>query len=94
MPISTIHLTESATLKSLPLFQMMTLEKYLTNFFIFLLGGTPILAPLSAASPKMAIPVRPMTPLFYCRILFYSENVDVCKKIELNPLRFDRDLRV
>ena len=35
----------------------------------------------------------PMTPLFYCRILFYYQNGDVCKKTELNPLRFDWDIR-
>ena len=75
-------------------FQMMTLEKYLTKNFEIFLGGTPFLAPQSAASPKMTTPALPMTPLFYCRILFYSKNVDVCKKLELNPLRFDRDIRV
>ena len=36
----------------------------------------------------------PMTPLFHCRILVYSKNGDVCKKLELNTLRFDRDMRV
>ena len=60
----------------------------------FFLGGTPFLAPESAAFPKMITPVLPMTPHFYCRILFHSKNVDVCKKLELNPLRFDRDIRV
>ena len=43
---------------------------------------------------KMTTLAEPMTPLFYCRILFYSKNVDVCKKLELNPLRFDQDIRV
>ena len=33
-------------------------------------------------------------PTFYFRILPYSKNVDVCKKLELNPSRFDRDIRV
>ena len=33
-------------------------------------------------------------PFFYCRNLFHSKNADVCKKLELNPLRFDRDIRV
>ena len=59
-----------------------------------MLGGTPFLAPGSAAAPKMTTPALPMTPLFYCRILFHTKNVDVCKKRELNPLRFDRDKRV
>ena len=52
------------------------------------------MAPQSAASPKMTTPALPMTPLFYCRILLHTKNVDVCKKLELNPLRFDRDIRV
>ena len=42
----------------------------------------------------MSIPALPMTPLFLCRILFYSKNGDVCKKLELNMLRSDRDTRV
>ena len=60
----------------------------------FFLGGTPILAPQSVASQNMTTDALPMTPLFYCRILLHSKNVDVCKKLELNPLRFDRDIRV
>ena len=37
----------------------------------------------------------PMTPLFYCRILFYFENGDVCqKKLELNTIRLGQDMRV
>ena len=52
------------------------------------------MAPRSVASPKMTTPAPPMTLLFYCRILFYSKNVDVCKKLELNPLRFDRDIKI
>ena len=56
--------------------------------------GTPDLPPRSAVSPKMTTPALPMTPLFYCRIFFYLKNVDVCKKkLELNMLRFDRDIR-
>ena len=64
------------------------------EFFNFFLGGTPFLAPQSAESPKMTTPALPMTQLFYCRILFHTKNVDVCKKLELNPLRFDREIRV
>ena len=75
-------------------FQMMTLEKYLTKNFDIFFRGYPLLAPQSAASPKMTTPALPMTPLFYYRILFHTKNVDVCKKLELNPLRFDRDIRV
>ena len=63
-------------------FQMMTLEKYLTKNFEFFLGGTPFLAPQSVASPKMTTAALPMTPPFYCRIPFYSINVDISKKLE------------
>ena len=52
------------------------------------------MAPKSAASPKMTTPALPMTQHFYCRVLLHSKNMDVCKKLELNPLRFDRDIRV
>ena len=62
--------------------------------FLKIFGGTPILAPRSAASPKMTTQALPMILLFYCRILFHTKNVDVCKKLEVNPLRFDRDIRV
>ena len=75
-------------------FQMMTLEKYLTKKMEIFLGGTPFLASRSAASPKMTTSALPMTPLFYCRILLHTKNVDACKKLELNPLKFDRDIRV
>ena len=53
-----------------------------------------MLAPRSAESPKMTTLKLPMTPLLYYRILFYSKNVDVCKKLELKTLRFDGDMRV
>ena len=52
------------------------------------------MAPQSAASPKMTTTALPMTPLFYGRILLHSKNVDDCKKLELNPLRFDRGIRI
>ena len=61
-------------------FQMMTLEKYCPQNFELFLGGTPILAPRSAASQTMSTPPLPMSPLFYCRILFFLKNVDVWKK--------------
>ena len=35
-----------------------------------------------------------ITPFFYCIIQFYYKNGDVCKKLELKRLRFDRDIRV
>ena len=52
------------------------------------------MSPQSAAAPKMTAPALPMTTPFYCRILFHLKNVDVCKKLELNLLRFDRDKMV
>ena len=58
-------------------FQLMTLEKYLTKNFDIFFRGYPLLAPRSAASPKMTTPALPMTPLFNCRILLYSKIVDV-----------------
>ena len=51
-------------------FQMMTLEKYLTKNYEIFLGGTPFLAPQSAASPKITTPALPMTPNY----LFYAIN--------------------
>jgi len=35
-----------------------------------------------------------LTPFFYCSIISYSKNVDVCKKLELNTLGFDVDMMV
>ena len=70
----------------------MTLRKYLTKNFENLLDGTPILAPQSAVSPKMTTPALPL-PHFLIQNLFFSKNVDVCKKVELNMLRFDKDMR-
>ena len=52
------------------------------------------MAPQSAASPKMTIAAHPMTTLFLLQNPFTRKNVDVCKKLELDPLRFDRDIRV
>ena len=75
-------------------FPILTLRRFLTKNFEIFWGGTPISAPQITVSQKMSTPELPMTPLFYCRILFYSKNGDVCKKLELNTLRFDRDMRV
>ena len=51
------------------------------------------MAPWSGVSPKMSYPALSMTPFFfYCRIVFYSKNGDVCTKLELKMLRFDRDM--
>ena len=65
-------------------FPILTLRRFLTKNFEIFLGGTPISAPQITVSPKMSTPEPPMTPLFYCGILFYSKNGDVCKKLELN----------
>ena len=68
---------------------------FIENFEIFFWGGgTPILAPWKCGVPKMSTPGLPITPLFYCIILFYYKNGDVCKKLEPKRLRFDRDIRV
>ena len=56
-------------------FQIITLEKYLTQNFEIFLGGTPIMAPQSAVSPKMTTPALPITQLFYCRITFYLKKM-------------------
>ena len=74
-------------------FQMITLEKYLTQNFEILFRGYPLFGPSKSSVSKNDHPALPLTPLFYCRILFHTKNVDVCKKLELNPLRFDRDIR-
>ena len=75
-------------------FQMMTLEKYLTKNFEIFFRGYPIFAPKSAMTPKMTTSALPMTPPFYCRIRFFSEKVDVCKKLNKQyMLRFDGDMR-
>ena len=55
------------------------------------IGGVMQHNPVSDFS-NMSAQALPLTPLFYCRILFYSKNGDVCKKLELNTLRFDRDI--
>ena len=49
-------------------FQVITIRNYLTKNFEKFFGGTPILAPRSALSPKMTTPKLPMTPL--CLDLF------------------------
>ena len=89
-----LFFTEIPEASAAPLIFYFLIENIWPNNLKFFLGCTPFLAPQSAASPKMTTPALPMTPLFYCRILFHTKNVDVCKKRELNPLRFDRDIRV
>ena len=74
-------------------FHIMASRKCLTRNFENFLRGTPIFAPQSSVFPKMRTSALPMTPLFYYRILFYLKNGDVCRKLELNPLRFDWDMR-
>ena len=64
-------------------FQMMTLEKDLTKNFDFFLGGTPILAPRSAASQKMTIPALSMTHLFLLQNPFFLEKCGCLQKLEI-----------
>ena len=52
------------------------------------------MAPQKSLRPKMRAPALPMSPLFFFRILFYSKNGDFNKKLELNKLRFDLDIRI
>ena len=68
-------------------FQMMTLEKYLTNFFEFFVGGNPILAPRSVVSSKMTTPAMPMTPLFLLQNPFLLKKYGCLQKLELKPLQ-------
>ena len=75
-------------------FQMMTSEKYLTNNFEIWFWEYPHFGPSKCGMSNMTIPALPMTLHFYCKILFYSKHVDVCKNLELNPLRLDRNIRV
>ena len=58
---------------------MMTLRKYLTKNFENLFWKNPYLAPQNAVSAKRTTQ-HCLWPLFNCRILFYSKNLDICKK--------------
>ena len=57
------------------------------NVFDFSYNGFmvyPHFGPSKCGVSKNETPALPMTLLFYCRILFYFKNGDVCKKLELN----------
>ena len=64
------------------------LTKYKKKWF-FLVGGTPLLAPKKVKPPKNDPPWLPITPIFYCRILFSYKNGGGCKKLDLNMLKID-----
>ena len=66
-------------------------EKKTLNFF----EGLPLLWPLKKLClQKWALEHCLWPHLIYFRILFFSKNEDVCKKLELNMLIFDRDMMV
>ena len=75
-------------------FQMLTLGKYFTKIFEIFYRGYPHFGPSRCGVSKNDHPSITYDPTFYCRNLFHSKNLDVCKKQELNPLRFDQDIRV
>ena len=50
------------------------------SFFFRGVGGHPHFGPLKCGVSKNEHPAVPITSLFYCIILFYSKNWDVCKK--------------
>ena len=60
--------------------QMMTLEKYLTKKIEIFWGVTPILAPRSAASPKMTTIALPMSPLLLLQNPFLLEKCGCLQK--------------
>ena len=68
-------------------FQMMTLENYLAKNFDIHFRGYLLFSPLKCDISKNDHPSTAYDPTFYCRILFHTKNLDVCKKLELNPLR-------
>ena len=75
-------------------FQILTLWSFLTKNFANFWGGYPHFGPSKWGASKNEHPSTPYDPTFLCKILFYSKNGDVCKKLELNMLRSDRDTRV
>jgi len=70
------------------------LRKYFIEFFFLNFGAYHHFDPLEDAAQKNEHPRTAYDPNFYFRILFHYKNGDVCKKTDLNILRFDRDVRV
>ena len=70
-------------------FQMMTLEKYLTKNFEIFFRGYPLFGPSKCGVSKNDHPSTAYDTTFLLQNPFTLKNVDVCKKLELNPLRFD-----
>ena len=68
-------------------FPILTLRRFLTKNFEIFFGGYPHFGPSNYGVSKNEHPRTAYDPtFFYCRILFYSKNGDVCKKLELNML--------
>ena len=74
-------------------FQMMTLEKYLTKNFEFFFRGYPLSGPSKCCVSKNDHPSTAYDPTYLLQNPFPLKNVDICKKLEINPLRFDQDIR-
>ena len=56
-------------------------------------GEPPVRAPLKFKKFKIFksdLTWPPITPYFYCRIIKYYKNKDVCKKLELKILKFEK----
>ena len=76
-------------------FQIVTLEKYSNKNIAILFRGYPHFGPSNCIVSKNDHPSTAYDiTFFYCRILFYSKNVDVFQKLELNTIRFDGGMRV
>ena len=76
-------------------FQMMTLEKYLTKNFEIFFRGYPLFGPSKCGVSKNDHPSTAYDPTFLLQNPFTLKKCGCLqKKLELNPLRFDQDLRV
>ena len=67
-------------------FQMMTLEKYLAKNFEIFFRGYPHFGPSKYGVSKNDHPSTAYDPSFLLQNPFTLKNVDVCKKLQLNPL--------
>ena len=73
-----------------PILTLLFNQKFWKNFW-----GVPPFWPLKVRCLQKWAPQHRLWPHFFlCRILFYSKNGDVCKKLELKMLRSDREMRV
>ena len=76
-------------------FQMMTLEKYLTKKFEIFFLGYPHFGPSKCGISKKNYHSSTYEPTFFIAESFSIRKMWMfAKKLELNPLRFDQDVRV